>query len=206
MILERMAQIRLPSWYPQLLPPSLKTQLISHDSSNCFSAMCHRFSHGVSILGHMSPLNLVLYSPTGEYFLSVAEECMLKVYNAKSKILARSIRAHPTLTTSGQPAGIYFACISSDGALVATCGPDRNVRVWSLESFSQVACLHVGKEILYLEFRPLSAKYGRSIACACKDAKARVFSTFFGSGGAEWNTQVINSYIADCIRRRNADA
>jgi WD40 repeat protein len=72
--------------------------------------------------GHVAQVRSVAYSPDGKYIASGSDDKTVKIWDATTGTILRSLRGHSHSVTS-----VFF---SPDGKFVMSSGKDRTVRVW----------------------------------------------------------------------------
>lgn len=146
-----------------LFPPQssiLSGQKTTHFIATRKALLSGRFSHAATINAHiMYPVYCLRFDRTGRYFISGADDYLVKVFhlgsgqscrnknprdgsrllrtnygaNLRGAILVCSLRGHAGV--------INDIDVSSDNALLATASVDGDVRVWGLKDGSPIAIL-----------------------------------------------------------------
>ncbi|KAK2154938.1 hypothetical protein LSH36_253g03021 [Paralvinella palmiformis] len=101
-------------------------------------ACCTRiYSHMTRLsrsLGHLSAVYCLCFDRTGEYFITGADDHLIKIWSALSGRLLGTLRGHS--------AEITDMAVNYENTLLASGSCDKFVRVWCLRSLAPVAVLH----------------------------------------------------------------
>lgn len=85
----------------------------------------------VVLPGRSAPLNVLLWSPKGDFLLSAGDDGVPLVWQQPAGRLKREFNELPFLLPA-HPGGVTGAAISPDGRLIATVGADSVVRVFPI--------------------------------------------------------------------------
>src|SRR5207249_650009 len=75
-----------------------------------------------TLLGHLSPLSAVAFSPDGKLLASCGADQVVKLWDAQTGHEVRSLRGHTDW--------ISAVAFSPDGRTIVTASVDRTVRLW----------------------------------------------------------------------------
>lgn len=90
---------------------------------------------------HEKWIRMVAASPDGSMFASIADDMLLKLWDAKTGKLIREMRGHEPLTPQHYPSMLYVVTFSPDGKLIATGDRVGHVVVWEAATGKQLATL-----------------------------------------------------------------
>ena len=90
---------------------------------------------------HGKWIRMVAASPDGAMFASIADDMLLKLWDAKTGKLIREMRGHEPLTPQHYPSMLYVVTFSPDGKLVATGDRVGHIVIWEAATGKQLATL-----------------------------------------------------------------
>mmetsp|Transcript_14587 Transcript_14587/g.57276 ORF Transcript_14587/g.57276 Transcript_14587/m.57276 type:complete len:470 (+) Transcript_14587:15-1424(+) len=95
------------------------------DDFTCFIWHPSKDKKPVSRLtGHQQPINLVSFSPDGNYIASASFDKSLKIWNGSSGKFIATFRGHVS--------AVYQVCWSSDSRLIVSGSKDSTMKVWNV--------------------------------------------------------------------------
>ncbi len=124
--------------------------------------------------GHDATVNDVAYSADGRLIASSGDDNVLKIWDASSGSLIKTLRGH---------GGRVRSCdFSPDGRFLVSGGHDAQAKVWSLDGYREVRVLK-GHLLRGHSDIVLSARFspdGKQVATSSRDRTARTWSTDSG--------------------------
>ena len=147
-------------------------QLVGRSSTHGLSrsAMYSRMRQLYQVLGHKAATYCVLYDSSGARVVTGADDCLVKVWSARTGMLLATFRGH-----EGQ---ITDLAINPESTILASSDTTGAIRVWSLETGAQITTLRwhrAGTEIDTIEFSPSVDAGRRYIFSTGKDCTVKAF-------------------------------
>ena len=96
-----------------------------------------------AVEAHQGWVRDVIATPDGTRLLSVGDDMLVKVWEASTGKLIRSLEGHATRTPQGHVTALYSIAVSPDGRFLASGDRHGEVRVWELESGKTVSTFQV---------------------------------------------------------------
>ena len=158
-----------------------------------------RFTHGATINTHLSyPIYCMRFDRTGRYFITGADDYLVKLYCLGSNVVAKgrgidrtSFMAGAVLvcTFRGHAGVINDIHVSSDNAFLATASDDGDCRVWGLKDGTPIAILrgHTGgaNMVYWSDLTPYRLITASSDGCSrvwdVKEACVRQYKSVLGN-------------------------
>lgn len=104
-----------------------------------------------SVEGHDGWVRDLALTPDGNQLVSVGDDMLVKVWDADSGKLIRSLEGHARQTPQGHVTALYEVAISPDGKFLASGDRVGEVRVWELASGKLLQTLQVPTVYTYDE-------------------------------------------------------
>ncbi|KAL1528950.1 hypothetical protein AB1Y20_010272 [Prymnesium parvum] len=138
------------------------------------------FKFKVCASRHTNFVNVVRYSPNGNYFFSVSNDMMVKIYDGKEGTMLKEIKPHA--------GSIYGACWSADSTQIVTCSGDKSVKVFKVADggdITEMASCSLGKTPDFMQVGcvwagPLILSYGLGGALTMFSEDCKVVATQYG--------------------------
>ncbi|MCS6852702.1 MAG: hypothetical protein NZ700_16215 [Gemmataceae bacterium] len=87
-----------------------------------------------TVPGHDGWVRRLALTPDGAHLVSVGDDMLVKVWDAETGRLVRSLSGHALQTPQGHVSALYAVALSGDGQWIASGDRVGNVRVWELGS------------------------------------------------------------------------
>ena len=132
--------------------------------------MYSRMRQLYQILGHKAATYCVLYDSSGGRVVTGADDCLVKVWSARTGMLLATFRGHEGQVTD--------LAINPESTILASSDTTGAIRVWSLETGAQITTLRwhrAGTEIDTIEFSPSVEAGRRYIFSTGKDCTVKAF-------------------------------
>ena len=134
-----------------------------------------RASKLCSVKGHSSMVVDIQFDVLSQRFFTAALDGCLKVWDANTGWLIRTIRTNPSTLSDGDVCYVSNIDTCFGNRLLATCSTDNVVRIWDLESYMPLQSLSVDKDIYCIAFSPSPIPDRQCLVVGCNDGKTRVF-------------------------------
>ncbi|MBM79538.1 MAG: hypothetical protein CMJ78_02955 [Planctomycetaceae bacterium] len=91
------------------------------------------------VKAHDKWIRMIQITPDGKTIVSVADDMLIKLWNAESGEKLNELVEHKPLTPNEYPSMLYAVTISSDGKLMATADKVGHIAVWDLAEAKKIS-------------------------------------------------------------------
>ncbi len=105
-----------------------------------WNTAANKASHTVA--AHAKWIRQIVLSPDGKLLASVADDMLLKLWDAESGKLVRTCKGHAEKTPHHFVSMLYAVCFSPDGQFVATADKTAHLIVWEVATGKIIAQMH----------------------------------------------------------------
>lgn len=145
------------------------------------------------VKGHFSAPYNGIFDRTGSVFITGGDDGLIKIWDANSAYLMRSLRGHSTHRLRDNIVEDIYVIqdisISADNSRLATASYDGTVQIWNTINWEPMTSLKVTKEITTVKLSTASDTDLNSVIVTGKDGKTRVF--YYLPDKEEYHTEPI---------------
>eukprot|EP00792_Barthelona_sp_PAP020_P009537 TRINITY_DN3303_c0_g7_i1.p1 TRINITY_DN3303_c0_g7~~TRINITY_DN3303_c0_g7_i1.p1 ORF type:complete len:309 (-),score=61.28 TRINITY_DN3303_c0_g7_i1:328-1254(-) len=100
---------------------------------------------------HLGSITSIVYSPTGDYFVTSSRDCTVNIWNGSNYSLLHTLSDHTD--------SVHQVCFSDDGEFLCTCSQDKKIFIYTvgdweiyqqIENDFRVYCICFSKDLDFL--------------------------------------------------------